>query len=88
MQQVEEAIAKHQNVRDRPQHGENKNRNERIHHIQQAIQHLKAAGLDDWAGELMKHTHGRHHGDREINELQNHVRELSCALHEIQRHLE
>ena len=63
MQQVEEAIAKHQNARNRHQHGENKNRNERIHHIHQAIQHLKAAGLDDWAGELMKQIHGRHHGD-------------------------
>ena len=75
--------------------------------IHQAIEHLKAAGLEEFAEELAGHLHQRRdeerreyhrekreheereqHGDRELEELRNHVRELSHALREIQERLE
>lgn len=73
---------------------------QRTRHVHQAIEHLKAAGMHEFAKELMAHLHEREHpereeprnvrreGDRELEELRNHVRELSHALREIQERLE
>ena len=96
MSHVEEVIAKRRKNNDRHAH------EERARHIHQAIEHLKAAGLEEFAEELAAHLHQRHdeerrehhrekreqHGDRELEELRNHVRELSHALREIQERLE
>lgn len=80
--------------RHREHHREHPAHEERARHIHQAIEHLKAAGLEEFAEELAAHLHQRHdeereqHGDRELEELRNHVRELSHALREIQERLE
>ena len=96
--------------RQRGHHHEHPGNEERARHIHQAIEHLKAAGLEEFAEELVAHLHHRHHDetkeqenhhrnnhereereghdDRDLEELRNHVHELSHALRKIQEQLE
>lgn len=103
----EELAAIHRQHEHQHEHPGNE---ERARHIHQAIEHLKAAGLEEFAEELVSHLHRRHHDetkerenhhrnnhereereghdDRDLEELRNHVRELSHALRKIQEQLE
>lgn len=64
--------------RQRENHHEHPGNEERARHIHQAIEHLKAAGLEEFAEELTSHLHRRHHDEtkeRENHHRNNHVRE-------------
>ena len=61
-QLVRRKIAEHR------KHAERGNIEERVRHIQAAIEHLQAAGLHDWAKELTAHVDREHHNKREQGE--------------------
>jgi hypothetical protein len=66
-QLVRRKIAEHHKHAER-EHGERGNIEERVRHIQAAIEHLQAAGLHDWAKELTAHVDREHHNKREQGE--------------------
>ena len=96
-QEVEKVIARH---RDRREHGEREHgEGKRIEHIAAAIEHLRAAGLNEFAAQLEREVHGRRenrdhpeghaheHRPEGIDQLRRDVNELRDMLRELQKHL-